>query len=306
VEWLTYMNAELTAEADRETFAGLARGWLSETLDEVAPGLARDLRARPVVRAAPLGTADVGRPWGEPGHVLGWVGTHRRSPMDGREVLYSERSWERTLAGLEDYPFEVSLRVARLDERGFPLHRDREAALLRIWHDPFAPGSAGFSFGVSADETGWPDAPTLQGRWARFVKRQAAAVGACWGSMTDDIGGIDTALERATASSRRSPHLTSPREQLRGYSWVTVVAAELAERLGGTGAIAATGAFCEVEELPGGSLWLRATPTINEFTGDAVRRVFQALSPVLLNGTAKFEFGERYRLVEGVDAADYR
>jgi hypothetical protein len=123
--------------------------------------------------------------------------------------------------------------------------------------------------------------------------------------MTDDLGG-ETALERTTAALRGSPNIASPREVLRGYSWVTVVARELAGRLGGADAVAATGAFCEVEELPDGGLWLRATPTINEFTGEAIQRVFAALAPVLLTGITRFDFGKRYRIVEGVDAADYR
>ena len=74
--------------------------------------------------------------------------------------------------------------------------------------------------------------------------------------------------------------------RLRGYSWVTVVAAELAGRLGGAEALRASGAFYEVSELRDGVLWLRATPTINDFTGKRVRRVFDALAPVLLPGLA--------------------
>jgi hypothetical protein len=302
--WLKGMSADLIAEVDQERFAEFGRGWLTGTLDEVIAGLAADLRERPVVRAKTLGNADVTVPWGEPGHVLAWVGRNHR------EVLYTQRTWQRTLAALAKYqhlPFGVSLRVYRLDDRGFPLHRDGEEAVLNVWRHWLDPSLACFSFGVTAEETGWPDAPEVQDRWARFVKQQAAVVGACWGSMNDDAGGTYTALELATASSRTSsPMVGSPREVLRGYSWVTVIAAELAAQLGGAGAVVATGAFSEVEELPGGGLWLRATPTINEFTGEAVKRVFEVLAPVLLEGVAKFEFGARYRLVGGVDAADYR
>jgi hypothetical protein len=94
---------------------------------------------------------------------------------------------------------------------------------------------------------------------------------------------------------------------LRGYSWVTVVTPELAGRLGGAGALQASNAFCDVTVLPDGALWLRATPTINEFTGDRVRLVFEALAPALVTGVARFRLpGETYRLVEGVNAADYQ
>jgi hypothetical protein len=85
-----------------------------------------------------------------------------------------------------------------------------------------------------------------------------------------------------------------------------VVAPELAGRLGGAAALAATGAFAEVSDLGGGALWLRATPAVNEFTGPAVRAVFEALAPVLITGVARIEFSRQLRIVEGVDAADYQ
>jgi hypothetical protein len=47
------------------------------------------------------------------------------------------------------------------------------------------------------------------------------------------------------------------------------------------GAVRASGAFYEVSQLPHGALWLRATPTINQFTGERVRQVFEALSAEL-------------------------
>ena len=94
---------------------------------------------------------------------------------------------------------------------------------------------------------------------------------------------------------------------MRGYSWVTVVTPELAARVGGAEVLRGSNAFCDVAALPTGALWLRATPTINEFTGDRVRLVFDALAPVLVTGAAKFRIpGETYRLVEGVNAADYQ
>jgi len=170
-----------------------------------------------------------------------------------------------------------------------------------------APSWTAFSFSARAEDTGWPGSEPVQDRLAEFVKRQAARLGACAGSMTDDMApGGQTALERALHRGIR-PLGGDLREVLRGYSWVTIVAPELSVRLGGAGVLAASGAFCEVTELPNGALWLRATRTIDEFTGEPVRRVFEALAPVLLPGTARLEYkSERYRIIEGVDAADYR
>lgn len=49
-------------------------------------------------------------------------------------------------------------------------------------------------------------------------------------------------------------------------------------------ALAASGAFGEVRELPGGQVLLRATPLLEQCEGAAVQRVFHALVPVLLSG----------------------
>jgi hypothetical protein len=142
------------------------------------------------------------------------------------------------------------------------------------------------------------------GLWAEFVKAQAARIGAVAGGMTDDIFPGETALQRTTFNF--ATRIDGSRNVLRRYSWVTVVGPELAARLGGASALTASGAFCEVSMLPDGALWLRATPTINEFTGDRVRAVFEALAPVLVTGTTTFRFGESYRIVEGADAADHQ
>lgn len=97
------------------------------------------------------------------------------------------------------------------------------------------------------------------------------------------------------------------RRYLRGYAWITVVPPELAVRLGGADALAATGAFHEVEALPHGGVWLRATETADTYDAAAVRRVFRALAPVLPPGRP--EITERgdidWQIVEE-DAAAYR
>jgi hypothetical protein len=101
--------------------------------------------------------------------------------------------------------------------------------------------------------------------------------------MTDDIALGQFALERATDNST---WIQDSGRVLRGYSWVTVVAAELARRLGGEETLQA--------------------PAINDFTGERMRRVFETLAPVLLTGAVRFWGSESFRIVEGADAADYR
>jgi hypothetical protein len=98
------------------------------------------------------------------------------------------------------------------------------------------------------------------------------------------------------------------RAVLRGYSRVTICAAELAIRLGGASALAASGAFDEVRELPGGRVHLRATAAVEDLEGAAVRRAFEALAPVLLPGRPDPErlSGMPARLVRDCDAGDFR
>ena len=57
-----------------------------------------------------------------------------------------------------------------------------------------------------------------------------------------------------------------------------------------------------------GSAWLQATSTLEEYQGRAVRRVFEALAPVLLPGKVEQPVGRPpwEQLVMDVDAADYR
>lgn len=301
---LQSMHAELISEIpSQERFAELARGWLTGVLAEVFPELDEGLRTRPVVRATPAAEVDALTPWGEPGHVLARLRVGQTHPLlGGREVLYSEQAWRRLLDGLSGYPFAAEITVWPLDETGQPAHAGYVNVAVR--RELNAPDWVRFQFSAPADLTSWPQSPGLQDEWAAFVKRQAAEVGASSGSMTDDIGSGLTALERTTLNLKDT--VPRAREVLRGYSWVTVLAGELAGQLGGPGKLAATGAFYEVSELAHGAVWLRATRTVNEFEGDRVRRVFEALAPVLISGMAEDRWGEAFRIVYGVDAADYR
>ncbi|MGX1267414.1 hypothetical protein [Streptomyces phaeoluteigriseus] len=118
------------------------------------------------------------------------------------------------------------------------------------------------------------------------------------------VGFLATALDGANPAFARIDHLNfheepdleavlnrperrSLRESrafLRGYSWVTGVPAELAARLGGRGALEATGAFHAVRELSAGGLLLQATETLTGYDDHRMDAVFRALTPVLPPG----------------------
>ncbi|MDQ1012636.1 hypothetical protein QFZ82_007121 [Streptomyces sp. V4I23] len=95
---------------------------------------------------------------------------------------------------------------------------------------------------------------------------------------------LDWVLGRRVRDSVREA-----RKLLRGYSWTTVCPEELSQRLGGPDALAASGAFHAVFPLRAGRAVLQATRTAAEYTDDAVRRVFEALHPVLPPGMPRFD-----------------
>jgi hypothetical protein len=304
--FLYNMYAVLSAEiGSASQFAEAARGWLTGALAEVFPvlhdGVCGDQDAE--TPEAGQNPSAIGESWRRPGHVVGTLTVNPEDPVfGGRELDYSSQRWQSFLRGLGKYPSAVSVDLGLVDDHGDPLPG---AAYIGVERDSESPEWASFMFTAGAQNTGWPKSAQVQARCAEFVKTQAARIGAVWGGMTDDVAPPETALQRATFNP--FARVPDSRKVLRGYSWVTVVAPELAGRLGGAGALQASNAFCDVTVLPDGALWLRATPTINEFTGDRVRLVFEALAPALVTGVARFRLpGETYRLVEGVDAADYQ
>ena len=106
---------------------------------------------------------------------------------------------------------------------------------------------------------------------------------------------------------RTSPTKTVPRSWPRGYSWATLVPAELVGELGGIGALRASGAFHEVDELGYGAAWLQATAELGDYDEAAARRVFEVLAPVLIGGTAERSFSKFHApLAYDVNADDYR
>ncbi|MBV1855921.1 hypothetical protein [Catellatospora tritici] len=108
----------------------------------------------------------------------------------------------------------------------------------------------------------------------------------------DDMTKLDRVLYRHPVDS-----IAAQRSLLRGYSWLTVVPGELADRLGGAAATRATGAFHQVETLPQGGLWLLATEHFDEYDPVAARRVFEALAPVLPPGRPARTMSEPHLII---------
>jgi hypothetical protein len=115
-----------------------------------------------------------------------------------------------------------------------------------------------------------------------FLRDFAWRFTAGFGHVSPDPGGkteLELALNRLLEDS-----FAELGRYLRGYSWITVVAAALADRLGGVSALRGSGAFEQVAELAGGSVWLQAAPRWSDYTQLRVERVFEVLAPVLPPG----------------------
>jgi len=98
--FLRVMYADLIAEIpSQEAFAAASRDWLTSALAEVFPALYERLRERPVSKW-PVHPAR--GPWGQAGHVRGVLTIARNTPVDWRNSLYSEHSWARFLARLDE------------------------------------------------------------------------------------------------------------------------------------------------------------------------------------------------------------
>jgi len=294
------LEAEIVAYVpERERFAELAAAWFAQARRELAPDFDVAL--------------DAG---GAYGTLLVW---RKPTLLRPRRTTYTENSWRRLLAGLADtYPFHAELIMSLPFDRESwrEMYRDATIGVHRNHREPgwttfAADTAAGSHYDSPVPHPGGLD------RWAEFVKEWVTRAGACYAHVTDDAdvhGG--TALEHVTLYVRdgsgqvRGPESTIPRchEVLRGYSWVTVCAPDLAARLGGAAALAASGAFAEVTELSQGQVFLRATQDIEDYHGDAVRRVFEVLAPVLLTGRPDpmSPIMPCARLVPDADAADYR
>jgi hypothetical protein len=310
------LAAVVTSVPSQQRFAELAAAWLSQVREELLPEFDRGLKAGPSLQSGRR--RDPWAPLGPPGGAHGALHVNPSPtlyPMTGSSrALYSGQSWQQMLDGLiTARPFYVALYAEMLDDRGLRA-RPRQSMVIQVKRHHQQPGWVSLLvhafIGAGPFDRGEAAAPypsRRQRQWAEFVKAWAARSDASYAHVTDDaLARGDTALEVALRVTAQE-NVPRCHEVLRGYSWVTVCAAELAARLGGTKALMSSGAFDEVTGLPAGQVFLRATPTVQDYEGEPVRRVFWTLAPVVLTGRPHPSAGvaQGRRLVLDADAADY-
>jgi hypothetical protein len=306
---MRWLHLELACRADSaEEFARQARSWLTEARTGLFPELSQRLPGTAALRRR---TDDPGAVIGPPRATWAYINVYREAtPFRGKStVLYRPRAWQRLLDTMASaYPFDVSFTMTALDAAGRLADPQAEVSAV-VSRDYDDPRWVRFMMDAPEELVSWRGSPEVQEEWITFAETWAGRLDACYGHITDDASDTyGTALEMATQTwGIDPPTVPRCREVLRGYSWVTICAPELAQRLGGVPTLAASGAFYQVRELPGGQVLLRATPLLEQYQGDAVERVFRVLAPVLLPGRADPERAPvGGRLVLGADAADYQ
>ena len=103
-------------------------------------------------------------------------------------------------------------------------------------------------------------------------------------------GGTELTMQELDLPRSPQESIPAARSVLRGFSWVTVVPVGIAARLGGAAALAATGAFHRVAQLPPGQVWLQATEHFDDWNDERAAHVFAVLAPFLPPGTTALSY----------------
>ena len=257
----------------------ILRDWLDIGFNVFGGAIAAAAWARaPLPERAPLGRS--GDAWAD-----FWV-IHKPSQSARRKALSVEK-WEAFRQQAIGLPPAVEIRVRTIGADGQPGMPGM--AVKSTVHD-------------AASLTRFADEP-VTGQWlqlvaflpsvwladetiARGFTAKSVRTGPPQPSHTATrVGSHRTEPESACPGGRPSPRTTFPSlDASCGAMGGSPCARELGEQLGGADAVRATG-LCSVVALEHGGLWLQATPSYDEYDIVAARRVFRALSPVLVAGT---------------------
>jgi hypothetical protein len=264
----------------REDFAQLVLSWISATgkllgLDPERPPAGGMLPF--AVPALPSGFW----PFGEPTALAAGIYVQllpQRRP--GRGARCATGSWRKLSDSLrEENPYQVSLHLTPVRGSGALAGRGKPA-VLSVTREPAAPEWVRFEAHLPEGIVAWRGTAGGEAAWLQFIRDWVSGVPTSYGHIASDANSFSTSHE---ASAGRKAWDTVPycEERLRGWSWVTVCASRLTEKLGGLETLAASGAFVEVTAVAGGSLFLRATETMEEYDKTSAAKVFSALVPVL-------------------------
>ena len=289
-----WLLAQLNVDTSRGSRADAAYVWFDTLTRELTPAERAELAGLPAAtRINPLAEG----PQGEPGKLYGLIEVDRSigggyPTTERRHLSEAGLAWLR--GELADLPEKVTVWIGRFTQNGFLGGRLMYATARPLWDTP---GWLVLDAEVPADHFTDPATGRAeQQRWLGAIRQAADRLNPSFGQIDYWRDKGKTALERCSTWPARNPQLTIPqtRERLRGYAWLTIASQEVAEKLGGAAALAATGAFAEVEPLTEGGVWLLATEDFTDYGMNAAEAVFHAVAPALPTGMPRDrnEFGE--------------
>ena len=280
---------------DAESFAVAAREWLATVPQLLAPlEWAEVLREdQPPFSGPPAPKWPSFDGWQEP--FMAWA-----------EVLvvplkyHGMRTWRRRVTGktlqwldgvLADRPVSAQIVIRRVDANGVELPGcvavTAEAALGGWWAPdeliPVARLGAG-------DELMWragappEDADELRGRLVSVARAWAGRPGVTGLFAGEDAARVDGTALTYCLEPRLFWEQAAVERELQGYSWVTLIPASAAARLGGAAALTGSGAFWRADELPTGGVLVQATERMGDYDLAAARRMWEVLAPALPPG----------------------
>ena len=199
----------------------------------------------------------------------------------GRRAKLTPSSWRKVSEALvEKSPYSILLVMSPIRDSGIAAGRGLPVN-LEVSRVIASPEWVRFEAQLPGDIVPWHGENGRESSWLAFVRDWVSEIPASFAHI-DDKGNFLRTSDEAPFGRYAWDTVPHSEERLRGSSWVTVVPAGLAETLGGGDALVTSGAFVEVTPVAGGSLFLRATPTIDDYDLTAAARAFSALAPALL------------------------
>ncbi|HVQ91500.1 MAG TPA: hypothetical protein VMU51_10735 [Mycobacteriales bacterium] len=216
---------------------------------------------------------------GPPGAAWADVSVIRRpwATSGFRFRTYSARNWAWLLDELRDRPVNASAAVKRLDDEG---RNGGGGIRLQVQTADDEPDQVQVTGGGASDLDGGQYDEGFIGRWIALIEEVAGMAEPTFAVLGEEpsVGctRLDLALRRTATES-----IGQAREVLRGFSWLTLCPAGLADKLGGPQKLKASGAFTTVTGLPHGAVLLQATDSLLDYGPHETHRVYYALRRVL-------------------------
>ncbi|MBU2667096.1 DUF3396 domain-containing protein [Actinoplanes bogorensis] len=278
------MDFALDVQLNVDSSAGDAGQVVYDWLEQGFAALAGDVQAS--IADLPADTAAAGKAAGT-GDSFGQITVSRRRG-DGPRLVRTERTasregWQWLRAEVAELPVGLKLVTGRLDETGIMVGSSFNGYVAAY---PESPGWLQLRATVNRSKF-----VAVQRSWVDFVFSFADRVNPGYGQVTYSYDQGSSVVEETTQPRtperwRRDPAVTIGRcrETLRGYGWLTVLAQELADRVGGANALRGTGAFAQVRQLQRGGVGLLVTDDLEDYTERTAEPAFRVLAPLLPPG----------------------